>query len=498
MSVIATGVARIRSAETGQVFVIQPEELTWDVDGSEERSMGPEVTHVAQLDHPDLGELVWRLWEYPLGAVNDQETETASHQIIENFRLELGEGSPEDYDGNSEDVDQARVEALIEWFGARYEDPVHRTPYQTAEGGYQYIYGGPYGAREVLTENFPEEDDKVVEAAVDELEADGVTEWTRTAQPGDYGEDEYDEPPVDGGDDEGFVQRALDTIGDADAGAQFALDGHNRVELQGWSSTPEQLDPVLLEELRAATAVLLTALAGTNAHTEILAAAQRYAEAVTDPTLSIQRVYARGIGLENAARVTDDLISEQDVPPLPGPARHSVGTVIQLNATFVTATREGRSLVEAAAFYQRSPSGQAALNLATAELAKVVETATAMFGPLARDAVAKAAANVGKGQRPERSNQVGERLLGNLLHGLGVALKATGGAIAVKILGDGLVGTPAGLAAVQGVTAGTTAAWAFVVTYAEPLKLFAAATVQNLEWLSQITGWIMARRSKSS
>ena len=39
-------------------------------------------------------------------------------------------------------------ELMIEWFNQNFEDPAERTPYESAEGGYQWIWGGPYDARE--------------------------------------------------------------------------------------------------------------------------------------------------------------------------------------------------------------------------------------------------------------------------------------------------------------------------------------------------------------
>ena len=40
------------------------------------------------------------------------------------------------------------------WFLANYEDPVKSTPYDGAEGGYQYQCGGRYSAREELMRRF--------------------------------------------------------------------------------------------------------------------------------------------------------------------------------------------------------------------------------------------------------------------------------------------------------------------------------------------------------
>ncbi len=56
------------------------------------------------------------------------------------------------------------------WFYENYEDPVHGCPYMSSEGGYQYIYGGPYDAREELDGEFGGVvDDEVIEELADEL-----------------------------------------------------------------------------------------------------------------------------------------------------------------------------------------------------------------------------------------------------------------------------------------------------------------------------------------
>jgi hypothetical protein len=39
---------------------------------------------------------------------------------------------------------------LKAWFLELYEDPLENCPYESAEGGYQYIWGGPYDALEEL------------------------------------------------------------------------------------------------------------------------------------------------------------------------------------------------------------------------------------------------------------------------------------------------------------------------------------------------------------
>jgi hypothetical protein len=91
---------------------------------------------------------------------------------------------PEDFEGLSK---EECIDIVKEWFGENFEDPVHNDMYITAEGGYQYIWGGPYDAREIIWEAFekvlPEE---TIEAVIEDLESDGTTNWTsahRRVQP---------------------------------------------------------------------------------------------------------------------------------------------------------------------------------------------------------------------------------------------------------------------------------------------------------------------------
>ncbi|MDX8326726.1 hypothetical protein [Agrobacterium tumefaciens] len=85
-----------------------------------------------------------------------------------------------------------RIEAMVQWFHENYEDPAIRTPYESAEGGYQWIWGGPYDAREEIGDQFSDiADEAEIDAAVDEVEKDGLVEWVPKESPDDY--DERDE-----------------------------------------------------------------------------------------------------------------------------------------------------------------------------------------------------------------------------------------------------------------------------------------------------------------
>jgi hypothetical protein len=44
---------------------------------------------------------------------------------------------PDNFDGLSQDE---AAELIKDWFLQNFEDPAHHTPYESAEGGYEYIW----------------------------------------------------------------------------------------------------------------------------------------------------------------------------------------------------------------------------------------------------------------------------------------------------------------------------------------------------------------------
>ena len=72
------------------------------------------------------------------------------------------------------------------WFRQRFEDPAESTPYDSASGGYQWIWGGPYDAEEELHGKFQGiVPDELIEELVTSLQRECI-EWAPIEQPGDY------------------------------------------------------------------------------------------------------------------------------------------------------------------------------------------------------------------------------------------------------------------------------------------------------------------------
>lgn len=499
---IATGVAQIRHAESGEVYRIEPGELIWDTDGGDEREMGQETTYVAEVEHPELGTLTWRLWEYPLGALNDRETDVGKHTVVSDFSVILDDAFYPDFEPKEQEVE---VDELVSWFFERFEDPAERTPYESAEGGYQWIWGGPHDAHEELSNNFPEVSERLIKAAVDRIQSQGIFEWAPVAGPGDYDDlesDGHDAPEDEDGDRfhprPADVEWALSDLRQVGLGPEFGLDANARVSLVRWTPSETLLPEGLGDRLREAAGLLVAKLQGTNAHTDLLDAAERYAAALDRSPLSIDELYAEGVFFENAVERLHADIADGDAPALPRAVEQPLKTQLELHGAFIMASPEGRALVEGAAAYRRTSEQQAALDRSTLQLSTLIEQAQDLFTPEVRELVARAVTNVGAGPHPARSNQLAQGIIGRVLAGVALGVGFCASAVAVTIIGDGLAATPLGAAAMQAVTAAGTiippqiaAAYAnFVVANAAELKVFAALAGPEFGWLSRLTSLV--------
>lgn len=257
MRIETTGTAIIQSAETGESFEIQADELEWDSVSADERQMGTAVEYAAIVEHPVLGELSWHIWEYPSGAENYRDTRVGENHLIENFSIIfMHEPDGEDYDhrndreylnkrgklyysnDDSEGVfaDQLKkmrpeeqIPYLTHWFLGQFQDPAQETPYNSREGGYQYIHGGPYDANDEISGEFDGiASETSIDGAVQEVEEDGIYDWAPIDPP-------YDDPsghwsPLDAAEE--FEQTLLQTERLLEAGALPQLGSREEIELR--------------------------------------------------------------------------------------------------------------------------------------------------------------------------------------------------------------------------------------------------------------------------
>jgi hypothetical protein len=90
-------------------------------------------------------------------------------------------------------------ELMIQWFHEHFEDPAENTPYESAEGGYQWIWGGPCDTREELENKFGGiVSESLIDEVTKQLDRNGPGEWAPVQKPEDWEDidwsERFDEP----------------------------------------------------------------------------------------------------------------------------------------------------------------------------------------------------------------------------------------------------------------------------------------------------------------
>ena len=378
--VFVRGSARIRHTRSGEVYTVFAEQIEFDELDAEERGMSAEVTYQAVVDHPDLGELAWTLSEYPVGAENYRETDVGEHEVLQN--IEFGLGAP----SLAAQRDQT-IQSLVDWFFERYEDPVHAMPYNGKEGGYLYVGGGPFDANEQLFDAFPEMPKGIIEAAVNEIEAEGTLEWAARRDRQDFDDEETlfeNRPDTDGDDHVGHAhdENEASQLNDLIQALPDQVDPGYNVSNRGKASVAAPTDlgdsPVddpLFVDLKSTAEEFLSNLQGSNGHVDLFDEVVAYVESLRGDTYSVQRHYARGVRFSNIVAETQALIKGDALPPLRAGQAAKMRSILDLHAAYIMSSPEGRKLSEGASAYQQTPQALATTKVAAQKISQAVEQA---------------------------------------------------------------------------------------------------------------------------
>lgn len=104
-------------------------------------------------------------------------------------------GAQGDFRGHDErnvaDMNPAeQIEMMVDWFKFHFEDPANDTPHSKDQGGYVFLWGGPFDADEEIQAEFSDSVDfEAMQSAVSEIQSGGTFNWAPTTQ-GDF----YDHP----------------------------------------------------------------------------------------------------------------------------------------------------------------------------------------------------------------------------------------------------------------------------------------------------------------
>jgi len=73
------------------------------------------------------------------------------------------------------------VKEMVDWFYSHYDDPANGVPYESREGGYQYVFGGPYDPEEELSSEFENASPSDIDKASQEIYNNGF-EWVKKGE----------------------------------------------------------------------------------------------------------------------------------------------------------------------------------------------------------------------------------------------------------------------------------------------------------------------------
>ena len=159
---------------------------------------------------------------------------------------------PDDFSGRP--IEDS-VDLIRNWFFENFEDPAVSTPYDGREGGYQYIWGGPYNTRDIIENIFADTaSEELINAAIDEVESHGY-EWVpnsnRLQPPDEY---EHEEPPDPAGLHAEMLRR-VDLLEELMAHLPVPVAGI------GHNNPPEAIEePPFTQEDRAQVAIAIETL----------------------------------------------------------------------------------------------------------------------------------------------------------------------------------------------------------------------------------------------
>ncbi|WP_315707335.1 MULTISPECIES: ribonuclease E/G [unclassified Bradyrhizobium] len=322
------------------------------------------------------------------------------------------------------------VEAIKAWFLSNFEDPAESTPYDSGEGGYQWIWGGPYDAREEIEGYFGDElPGDIVDQVVADLEGIAL-EWAPNSNR-IYDEDDL-EPSEPSGPElpqQGYGPHfEIGADGVVTLAPPAALDarGNNVDRLNRMLPSLRELSNGLVEELSK----------GNSPHHHLLARAHVYQDLINHSLeqIDFSMLYIAGVRLANAERAAT---GDADLPPLPVPSREAVESLLQVHGSFILASADGLEVLAAEQRYNRTREEEQEYRAAAVEFAQKLQHQPHIVDAEAASAVLNAVEEIGRGANIERSGTAATGILLNAT--ITISIAASLGALTAGAIATGSV-----------------------------------------------------------
>lgn len=395
---------------------------------------------------------------------------------------------------DSDEDRAALIESIVGWFFENYEDPAMRTPYESKEGGYQWIWGGPYDASEVVGENFLDVPEDILEEAVAEIQSDGLYEWAPIPSEGDY-DDSWE---ADDDESPSAIPENIPSIPEPHPGLSFALKKDGKIGLApSGTASAADLDEIasIRETLSQTLGDLLDALKGSNAHTSVADAARQYQSVFRADPFSIDQLYAFGVRLENFRARLQVEIEKGGYPEMEPSVGAAFDSVLALHGLVIASTVRGKQLLDRQSVYAQGSVAEAQFKAEARNLAQAVLDAEELVVEDARQLIADINRDIGEGPHPERSTEVARTTNRNFL--IRAAVVATGLA-GTTIFGEAVIASVPGAALVELMKTAINASWTFFATNLPLLREYTAVAGPDMSWLTAFLNWLEKRQAHSS
>ncbi len=475
------GTARIQHTKTGKIYDIDRNDLEFETNGTDERGMGIEIEHRATVEHEQLGELTWNVWEYPVGMLNHNDYNIGKHILLEDFGFGIKHEQPDD-----DEEYQDRMDEMVGWFYKNYEDPANSIRHNSKEIDYEEKL---YDARTVLAEEFSY-DTYYIDAVVEFIEENGIEEWSRIYPPKNPLQKElFPDDSLE------YINERLNTLIDnapaPTTDPAFALGNDNRLHIiRPPDNQPVDSQNDLLNELRTITDDLLQSLRGANFHQDLIPIIEKYKEALSGNEISISRLYGRGVRLDKMVRAINRGIEAKELPSLPINTETYLESVHEIHGAYIMSHAKGRSLVQDAADYHQPPEQPEGFKEAVEQFSNNIKNNSALFDERVREHVPNILMDIGKGEHSKRLNQIGEttltKFVSAIFKGIGkIGVKAIQW-ITVSAIGESTLGQIA-------ITAGTdfiNTVWSFLINNAPLIKTITDYLSSKSSWLESASKFL--------
>ncbi len=483
---IIMGNARIEHADTGVVYEIDKALLDFRVVEMHENEMKNEIRYLAELEHPELGKLTWELREYPSGLETHHATNVSPHKLLEDIIFRYIDDK-----SDKNNTRKIKIDAMVEWFHKNYEDPNNELPYdKDDEYGFAWVYGGPCDAREELQDNFPDESEEIIEAAVKKIQSDGMVAWSPIVGPEFFGEEPQNDDEI--AEINSTLNTLIDNAPEPTTDPAFALNDNNQLYI----TEPPDNQPVdsqddLLNELRAITDDLLQSLRGANAHQDLIPIIEKYKEALSGNQMSISRLYGRGVRLDNVVRAIKRGIEAKEQPSLSLNTESNLNSVLEIHGAYIMSSADGRQLAQDAVDYHQPPEQPEGFKEAVEQFSNSIKNNSALFDESVREYVPNIVMDIGTRQLQKRSDKIGERTLTHFVSALLKGIRKVGVKAIQWIVVSEISESTLGQMAITATTNRINAIWGFLTNIASSFKTITDYLSPESSWLESASKIIL-------